>query len=107
MQLSDFIPDYLSDSDEGVKALITFFLNLVMRSVAKQQARAVMYERTGTRTARRNGSKPRGLLLKIGKLTVDKPEFREKSFEHRFQTIKWNGSAYGVPFHFTLEIFHN
>jgi putative transposase len=81
MQLSDFIPDYLSDSDEGVKALITFFLNLVMRYEATQQAGAAMYERTGTRTARRNGSKKRTLLSKQGMLTLDKPEFREKPFE--------------------------
>jgi hypothetical protein len=40
MQLSDFIQDYLGDKDEGLKALITFFLNLVMQHEAEQQAGA-------------------------------------------------------------------
>jgi transposase-like protein len=81
MQLSDFIQDYLGDKDEGLKALVTFFLNLVMQHEAEQQARAGRYQRTESRTAHRNGRKPRTLLTKLGKLTLEKPEFREKSFE--------------------------
>ncbi|MDO8872938.1 MAG: IS256 family transposase [Methanoregula sp.] len=81
MQLSDFIQDYLSDKDEGLKAFVTFFLNLVMQHEAEQQAGAGRYQRTESRTAHRNGSKPRTLLTKLGELTLEKPEFREKSFE--------------------------
>ena len=81
MKLNDLIQDYLGDKDEGLKALVTFFLNLVMQHEAEQQARAGRYQRTESRTAHRNGRKPRTLLTKLGKLTLEKPEFREKSFE--------------------------
>ena len=81
MSMNDFIQDYLSDKDEGLKALVTFFLNLVMQYEAEQQAGAGRYQRTETRKATRNGSKPRVLRTKLGELTLEKPEFREKSFE--------------------------
>ncbi len=81
MEINDFIQDYLGDSDEGLKSLVTFFLNLVMQYESEQQAGAKRYERTKERVAQRNGSKPRKLLTKLGTLTLTKPEFREKSFE--------------------------
>jgi len=81
MLMNDFIQDYLGDKDEGLKALVTFFLNLVMQHEAEQQVGARRYQRTESRTAHRNGSKPRTLLTKLGELTLEKPEFREKSFE--------------------------
>ena len=81
MSMNDFIQDYLSDKDEGLKALVTFFLNLVMQHEAERQSGARRYQRTESRTAHRNGSKPRTLLTKLGELTLEKPEFREKSFE--------------------------
>jgi len=31
MEIKDFIRDYICDADEGLKALVTFFLNLVMQ----------------------------------------------------------------------------
>jgi transposase-like protein len=81
MELNDLIQDYLGDKDEGLKSLVTFFLNLVMQYESEQQAGAKRYERTKDRVAQRNGSKPRTLLTKLGTLTLTKPEFREKSFE--------------------------
>jgi transposase-like protein len=81
MEINDLIQDYLGDKDEGLKSLVTFFLNLVMQYESEQQAGAKRYERTKDRVARRNGSKPRTLLTKLGTLTLTKPEFREKSFE--------------------------
>lgn len=81
MSINDFIQDYLSDQDEGLKALVTFFLNLVMQYEAEQQAGAGRYQRTETRRATRNGSKPRTLKTKLGELTLEKPEFREMPFE--------------------------
>jgi transposase-like protein len=81
MEINDLIQDYLGDKDEGLKSLITFFLNLVMQYESEQQAGAKRYERTKDRVAQRNGSKPRTLLTKLGRLTLTKPEFREKSFE--------------------------
>ena len=81
MSMNDFIQDYLSDKDEGLKGLVTFFLNLVMHYEAEHQAGAGRYQRTETRKATRNGSKPRVLRTRLGELTLEKPEFREKSFE--------------------------
>jgi transposase-like protein len=79
MSINDFIQDYLSD--KGLKALVTFFLNLVMQYEAEQKAGAGRYQRSENRKATRNGSKPRVLRTKLGELTLEKPEFGEKSFE--------------------------
>jgi transposase-like protein len=81
MEIEDFIRDNIYDADEGLKALVTFFLNLVMQYEAEQQTGAERYQRSSTRTAVRNGSKPRSLLTKLGKLTLQKPQFRDKPFE--------------------------
>jgi len=81
MSINDFIQDYLSDKDECLKALVTFFLKLVMQYEAEPQAGAGRYQRTEIRKATRNGSKPRIFRTKFGELTLKKPEFREKSFE--------------------------
>ena len=81
MEINDLIQDYLGDKDEGLRSLVTFFLNLVMQYESEQQAGAKRYERTNDRVARRNGNKPRTLLTRLGTLTLSKPEFREKSFE--------------------------
>ena len=37
MSMNDFIQDYLSDKDEGLKALVTFFLNLVMQPTIRSK----------------------------------------------------------------------
>ena len=81
MKMNDLIQDYLGDKDEGLRSLVTFFLNLVMQYESEQQAGAKRYERTKDRVGRRNGSKPRTLRTKRGTLTLSKPEFRERSFE--------------------------
>lgn len=80
MSIMDFVKDYVVDQDEGMKAFITFFLNLVMQYEAEQQSCAGRYERTDSRTATRNGYKERGLKTRYGDLTLQKPEFREKPF---------------------------
>ena len=80
MSIIDFVKDYLTDQDDGMKAFITFFLNLVMQYEAEQQAGASRYQRTNNRIATRNGSKPRGLKTRFGDITLIKPEFREMPF---------------------------
>ena len=75
------IDDYLADQNDGMRALITWFLNLVMQLEAERQAGATAYERTATRTCHRNGYKDRSLLTRSGEVTLKKPQFREKSFE--------------------------
>ena len=76
-----FIEDYLSDKDEGMRSLITWFLNLVMQLEAYQQVGANSYERTSTRNCHRNGSRSRSLTTRYGDVTLTKPQFREKPFE--------------------------
>ena len=75
------IEDYLSDQSEGMRSLITWFLNLVMQLEALQQAGAEAYERTDTRLCHRNGSKDRSLVTRFGDISLKKPQFREKPFE--------------------------
>jgi transposase-like protein len=76
-----FIEDYLSDKDEGMRILITWFLNKVMQIEAHQQVGANPYERTATRNCHRNGSRSRSLTTRYGDVTLTKPQFREKPFE--------------------------
>ena len=80
MSMVDFVKDYLTDQDDGMKAFITFFLNLVMQYEAEQQAGASRYQRTNNRIATRNGTKPRNIKTRFGDLTLIKPEFRERPF---------------------------
>ncbi len=75
------IEDYLSDQENGMKNLITGFLNQVMLQEALQQAGAAQYERTDARKAHRNGYKDRSLKTRYGETILRKPQFREFPFE--------------------------
>ena len=75
------IEDYLSDNENGMKTLITWFLNQVMLAGALQQAGAAQYERTDARKAHRNGYKDRTLKTRYGETVLRKPQFREFPFE--------------------------
>ena len=75
------IEDYLSDNENGMKNLITWFLNQVMLAEALQQAGAAQYERTDARKAHRNGYKDRTLKTRYGETVLRKPQFREFPFE--------------------------
>ncbi len=81
MEVLALIADYLSDQEDGMKNLITCFLNQVMLIEALQQAGAAQYERTDARKAYRNGYKDRSLKTRYGELTLQKPQFREFPFE--------------------------
>ena len=81
VNLFSFIKDYLVYQEDGIRQLITWFLNLVMEEEALLQAGAQRYERTASRKASRNGYKPRTLLTKYGELELLKPQFREFPFE--------------------------
>ncbi|MFY1110469.1 MAG: IS256 family transposase [Methanosarcinaceae archaeon] len=81
MNVLPLIRDYLIDQEEGLRQLITWFLNLVMEEEALLQSGAERYERTDSHRANRNGYKPRTLLTKYGQLELSKPQFREFSFE--------------------------
>ena len=75
------IEDYLSDNENGMKTLITWFLNEVMLLEALQQAGAEQYERTDVRRAHRNGYKDRSLKTRYGETILHKPHLREFPFE--------------------------
>ncbi|AKB38779.1 Mobile element protein [Methanosarcina siciliae C2J] len=79
--LFSLIKDYLVDQEDGIRHLITWFLNLVMEEEALLQSGAKRYERTDSRKASRNGYKPRTLLTRYGELELLKPQFREFPFE--------------------------
>ena len=80
MNTPELIEDYLIDRNEGMKNVITWFLNQVMQQEALNQIQAMPYERTGQRKARRNGIRKRSLKTLHGKIILDKPQFREVPF---------------------------
>lgn len=77
----DLIEDYLVDKEDGLKKLLTWFLNLVMQFEAMDQIEAAPYERADTRKAHRNGYKNRSLKTRVGELNLKKPQFREMPFQ--------------------------
>ena len=81
MEIFELLEDYLIDQDDGLKKLLTWFLNLVMQLEAIQQSGAEPYERNEARTAQRNGYKERSLKTRVGELILKKPQFRDRSFK--------------------------
>jgi putative transposase len=77
----ELLEDYLIDQDDGLKKLLTWFLNLVMQLEAIQQSDAEPYQRIDSRKAYRNGYKERSLKTRVGEIRLKKPQFREISFE--------------------------
>ena len=78
---NEFLEDYLIDQEDGLKKLLTWFLNLVMQFEAMEQINAEPYERVESRKAHRNGYKERSLKTRAGELKLRKPQFREIPFE--------------------------
>jgi putative transposase len=77
----DLLEDYFIDQEEGLKNLLTWFLNLVMQFEAMEQIDAEPYQRVGSRKAHRNGYKERSLKTRVGELKLKKPQFREIPFQ--------------------------
>lgn len=80
MNTPELIEDYLIDRNDGMKNVITWFLNQVMQQEALNQIQAMPYERTDQRKARRNGIRKRSLKTLHGEVILDKPQFREVPF---------------------------
>ena len=76
----EIIHQFLEDKEEGMRQLITFFLNAVMEEEARIQTGALPYERTSTRKAHRNGYRKRQLKTKYGTVELLKPQLREFPF---------------------------
>jgi putative transposase len=83
MRQRELIRDYLVDQEEGMKNVITHFLDNVMQEEASQQTGADHYERTGNRRDYRNGFKKRNLITRYGEITLNKPQLRNRSFESK------------------------
>jgi transposase-like protein len=81
MNNKDLVEHYLTDNAEGMKNVITWFLNEVMQREADALAGAERYERTGTRRSYRNGTRSRSLKSRYGSLTLDKPLLRDIPFK--------------------------
>jgi putative transposase len=77
----ELLEDYLIDQEDGLKKLLTWFLNLVMQLESTEQINAEPYQRIESRKAHRNGYKDRSLKTRVGELKLKKPQFREISFE--------------------------
>lgn len=82
----DILEDYLIDQDDGLKKLLTWFLNLVMQLEAMQQVGAEHYQRAESRKAHRNGYKNRSLKTRVGEIQLKKPQLREIAFETKVFT---------------------
>jgi transposase-like protein len=78
---NELLEDYFIDQEDGLKKLLTWFLNLVMQFEAMEQINAEPYERVASRKAHRNGYKERSLKTRAGELKLKKPQFRELPFE--------------------------
>jgi len=83
MDLKEVVLNYLADKDEGMKQIITWFLNEVMEEEADKQAGAGRYRRTSLRKAYRNGQRKRTLKTRNGELTLNKPQLRDIPFQTR------------------------
>jgi putative transposase len=81
MNSKDLVEDYLIDNADGMKNLITWFLNEVMQREAAEQAGAGRYERSGSRRTYRNGTKSRSLKTRYGPLALNKPLLRDIPFQ--------------------------
>lgn len=77
----EFLEDYLVDQEDGLKKLLSWFLNLAMQLEAMEQIDAEPYGRAASRKAHRNGYKERSLKTRVGELRLKKPQFREIPFE--------------------------
>jgi transposase-like protein len=81
MNSKDLVVNYLTDNKEGMKNLITWFLNEVMKKEADELAGATRYERTGSRRTYRNGTRSRSLKSRHGLLSLNKPLLRDIPFK--------------------------
>jgi transposase-like protein len=83
MNSKDLVVNYLTDNEEGMRNLITRFLNEVLQAEANELAGAGRYERAGSRRTYRNGTRKRSLTSRYGSLSLDKPILRDISFKNQ------------------------
>lgn len=69
-----------NSKDSGVAALLESVLNQILQAQASEQLGAEPYERSEEREGYRNGSYPRQLTTRVGKLTLRIPRLRNGAF---------------------------
>ncbi len=91
-ELLEYVEKYITDNNEGLRSLMEWFLNTVMKEQADKQAGCLPYERTEERLLHRNGTKPKSLTTRMGVMHLDKPQFIEAPFEtcvfDRYSTVE-------------------
>ena len=86
-EIRDLITEYLEENEQGMRELMTWFLNQVMDHEAEQQSGAGRYVRGKGRRAHRNGHRERTLSTRHGLLQLSKPQLREFPFRTKvFET---------------------
>ncbi len=86
-EIRDLITEYLEENEQGMRELMTWFLNQVMDYEAEQQSGAGRYVRGSGRRAHRNGYRERTLSTRHGLLKLSKPQLREFPFRTKvFET---------------------
>jgi len=70
----------LLTNDKGLQGLVETVLNQVLEAQVTEHVGARPYERSATRKAYRNGSRPRTLTTRVGPLVLHVPQLRDGSF---------------------------
>jgi len=73
------VSNLLSDP-QAFARLLEPVLNEILQHQAAEQINAQPYERSEKRTTYRNGNRPRTIFTRVGKLTLQVPQFRDGSF---------------------------
>ena len=100
MQPLEPVINYLVDPNNGLKQVITEFLNAVMLFEAYLQSGALPYERSPQRKAHRNGTRLRTLKTRVGEFTIRpnvpyiKPSFRTNGLISKHFHDKLIGKIY-------------
>jgi len=87
MNSKDLVVNYLTDNEEGMRSVISWFLNKVMQRDADELAGTVRHKRSGSRRTYRNGTRSRYLKSRYGSLALEKPLMRDTSF--KTQVFEW------------------
>lgn len=78
--LNDELLHGLFTRDEGLAKLLEQVLNQILEAQVEEQLGARRYERTEERKGYRNGSYPRQLTTRVGRLTLRVPRTRDGEF---------------------------
>ncbi len=81
MDLKEVVLNYLTADEEGMKHLLTWFLNEVMQQEANRQAGAGRYRRTSSRRTYRNDHRGRSLKTRYRESVLNKPQLRDIPFQ--------------------------